>query len=171
LRFEIIRGNVDTRLRKLRDGAYDAILLAVAGLERLGLSAAHVVPLDPDTFVPAVGQGALAVECRAADEALAAELGALLADTPATLAVEAERAFLRELRAGCQAPIGAHAVFNGAELTLRAALEAEGGGVVRAHSAARVESVDSAVALGVALAEEVAPLRGVAAPAANGSRV
>jgi hydroxymethylbilane synthase len=132
LRFETIRGNVDTRLRKLREGEFDAILLAVAGLSRLGLSATHTVPISPEVLIPAVGQGALAIEVRAADTALAERIHGLFADPATEIAVRAERAFLRTLRGGCQAPVGAHGVFVAGRLSFRAAIAApDGSAVVR----------------------------------------
>lgn len=113
LEVEAIRGNVDTRLAKLAAGAWDAVVVAAAGLARLGLAPAHARPLEPDEFLPAVGQGILAIEARSQDR----ELGALLAgvDDPATRAqAEAERAFLRRLGASCHTPVAAHArVLNG----------------------------------------------------------
>jgi hydroxymethylbilane synthase len=106
LQIEDIRGNVDTRLQKLDDGQFDAIVLAEAGLRRLGLSGRirQVLPLD--LMLPAVGQGALAIECRTSDIATRQIVAAL--DDPAThSAVLAERALLARLRGGCMAPIGA----------------------------------------------------------------
>lgn len=103
-----IRGNVDTRLRKLDEGQFDAILLAEAGLRRLGLADRISILLAPPQFLPAVGQGALGIECRTED----AEVRTILAQLNClqTLAeVTAERALLRELRAGCHAPLGAWA--------------------------------------------------------------
>ena len=153
LEFVPIRGNVDTRLRKLRDGHYDAIVLAAAGLNRLGLSAPHVVPLDPEEMIPAVGQGALAIEVRAGDEILAERIRAAFSDTATELAVTAERAFLRTLRAGCHAPVGAHARFEGSMLTLRAVISAiDGSARVRGSSNETVRGTAEADALGVALA-------------------
>jgi hydroxymethylbilane synthase len=103
-----IRGNVDTRLRKLDEGRYDAILLASAGLDRLGWGDRIVERFDPSRLCPAPGQGALAIEAREGSEA--AQLAArLLDDEAARRAVTAERAVLLELGAGCQAPVGAHA--------------------------------------------------------------
>jgi hydroxymethylbilane synthase len=132
LRFETIRGNVDTRLRKLREGEFDAILLAAAGLKRLGLRATHTVPIPPETLIPAVGQGALAIEVRATDTDLAARIHALFADPATEFAVRAERAFLRTLRGGCQAPVGAHATYAGGRLALHAAIAApDGSQIVR----------------------------------------
>lgn len=106
LRCVPLRGNIDTRLRKLADGEVDALVLAAAGLTRLGRDAAVSSLFAPDTLLPAPTQGALAAECRADDTATAGLLS--LVDDPATrAAVEAERGFLTELQAGCTAPVGA----------------------------------------------------------------
>ncbi len=103
-----LRGNVDTRLARLREGRFDAILLAMAGLTRLGRAAEVTEALDPLQFVPAPGQGAIALECRHEDGALAAAVAPL--DHPQTAsAVGAERAFLAALGGGCNVPLGAHA--------------------------------------------------------------
>jgi hydroxymethylbilane synthase len=108
-----LRGNVDTRLRKLQAGEFDAIILAAAGLNRLGLSTAMRHALDPKEMCPAAGQGALGIEIRAGDSETHAAL-AFLDDQPARDAVTAERAALERLGGGCQVPIGAHArVQNG----------------------------------------------------------
>lgn len=124
-----IRGNVETRLRKVADGAYDATLLALAGLARLGLAVAPEEILDLDLCPPAPGQGALAVQCRAADIRLRERLARI--DDPAVRrAVTAERAVLRELGASCEIPLGAHGHVEGDEIVLDAALAASGG-VVR----------------------------------------
>ena len=117
LRTEPIRGNVDTRLEKLRAGAYDALIMAAAGLKRLGLSPPHCTPLDPAEFVPAVGQGVLAVEARQADRELL-ELLRGLDDTRTRLAALAERAFLARLGAGCHTPVAAHARLEGPSVML-----------------------------------------------------
>jgi hydroxymethylbilane synthase len=101
-----IRGNVDTRVRKIRDGEYDAALLAAAGVRRLGLDDAVTEWLEPDTILPAPGQGALAVQCRAGDEALLALL-APLDDAASRAETTAERTFLRALGGGCAAPVAA----------------------------------------------------------------
>ncbi|MEQ8790161.1 MAG: hydroxymethylbilane synthase [Pirellulaceae bacterium] len=114
-----IRGNVDTRLRKLEEGEYDAIILAEAGLRRLGLSRHITHVLSRDVMLPAVGQGALGIEARQADEATRGALQPL--NHPATqAAVLAERALLAGLRAGCLAPVGAWAHMAGEQLTLDA---------------------------------------------------
>jgi hydroxymethylbilane synthase len=102
-----IRGNVDTRLRKVADGEYDAVVVAAAGLARLGRLDEASELLDPGQLLPAPGQGALAVECRAADTELATALGKLLDDPVSRAAVTAERTLLAALEAGCTAPVGA----------------------------------------------------------------
>ena len=101
-----VRGNVGTRLRKLADGQVDALVLAMAGLARLGLLDAAVTPLDPAQFMPAPAQGILAVECRAGDAVTAAQLSTL-DHAPTRAAALTERGFLAALDAGCSAPAGA----------------------------------------------------------------
>lgn len=113
-----IRGNVDTRLRKLEQENLDAIILAEAGLVRLGLEKRITQILHAEWLLPAVGQGALGLECRANDEAILKLLSGLN-DEATHQAVRAERAMLRGLGGGCQTPIGAHAVVADGTLTLR----------------------------------------------------
>lgn len=116
-----IRGNVDTRLRKLDEGQFDAILLAEAGLRRLGLQDRISLVLSPPTLFPAVSQGALGIETRADDEATQSLLAQI--SCPVTTAeVFAERALLRALRAGCHAPLGAWCSVDGNQLTLTGVL-------------------------------------------------
>jgi len=115
-----LRGNVDTRLRKLSDGGYDAIVLAVAGLERLGRGDAGV-PVDE--LVPAAGQGCLAVTVRLGEE----DRVAAIDDAPSARALLAERALVRGLEADCHTPVGAHAVVGAEGLTLRAFVGAADG--------------------------------------------
>ena len=110
-----LRGNVDTRLRKLDAGEADAIILAAAGLDRLGLSHRIGFHLDPQVFVPEAGQGALAVQVRAGEEARVAGLD----HQPSRRAVEAERATAAELGGGCTVPVAAHAWHAGGRLQLR----------------------------------------------------
>jgi hydroxymethylbilane synthase len=109
LRIETIRGNIDSRLRKLESGDYDAIVLAAAGLRRMGWVDRITALLPPETSLPAVGQGALAIQCRAADAPML-ELLRSFQHEPTALAVRAERSFLGSLNGGCQVPIGAYAV-------------------------------------------------------------
>jgi hydroxymethylbilane synthase len=121
LRLVEMRGNVETRLRKLAEQGLDALVLARAGLERLGLADAITEVLDPAWMLPAVGQGALGLECRADDSGTRTLLAAL-DDPPSRQAVLAERALLRALGGGCLVPIGAAAVVSGDSLTLRGAV-------------------------------------------------
>jgi hydroxymethylbilane synthase len=114
---EDLRGNVDTRIARLREGRFDAILLAMAGLKRLGRAGEVTEALDPRAFVPAPGQGAIALECRVGDDAVRAAVAPL--DHAATArAVTAERAFLAALGGGCNVPLGAHAMAAGDSLEL-----------------------------------------------------
>ncbi|MFQ5898186.1 MAG: hydroxymethylbilane synthase [Candidatus Methylomirabilia bacterium] len=117
LTIEPIRGNLDTRLRKLSEGAYDAIVLAMAGLRRLGLSPAGAHPLAPDEFIPAVGQGVLVAEARASDRLLL-DLVRGLDHTETRWEAVAERAFLRQLGASCFTPVAAHGRLVDGALTL-----------------------------------------------------
>jgi hydroxymethylbilane synthase len=116
-----LRGNVETRLRKLEEQNLDAILLAEAGLQRLGLGSAITEILDPQWILPAVGQGALGLECRTEDT-ITRGLVDRLNDPAARQAVLAERALLRGLGGGCLVPIGASAHVAGERLTLRGAV-------------------------------------------------
>jgi len=144
-----IRGNVETRLRKLDAGEYDGIVLAVAGLERLGLAGRITQPLQPPVMFPAVGQGALGLECRTDDSKLQAILRRI-SDEPTLAAVTAERALLAELRAGCHAPLGVYCSIAGDQLKLEAVVLSPDG-VSRIH-AVETSSVTSPVELGRAVA-------------------
>lgn len=121
-----IRGNVDTRLRRLEAGEYDALVLAAAGLERLGRPVADADLLPLDVMLPAPGQGALAVQARA-DDAATARLVHALDHPPTRQAVEAERELLRTIGGGCLAPLGALGEVQDGILRLRAAFETRGG--------------------------------------------
>jgi len=114
----LLRGNVETRLRKLEAGEVDATLLAIAGLKRLGLLSAATAILDPDEFLPAVGQGAIAIETRA-DDARTRALVAMIDDTETATALAAERAFLAVLDGSCRTPIGGHARVREGKLQFR----------------------------------------------------
>jgi hydroxymethylbilane synthase len=119
LDFRDLRGNVDTRLRKVESGEYEAVMVAKAGLDRLGLSQRISEILSPDVCMPAVGQGAIAVECRLKDTE-AADLLAPLDDAETRTAIIAERALLSALHGGCQVPLGAWARIERGELVLDA---------------------------------------------------
>jgi hydroxymethylbilane synthase len=117
LAVEDMRGNVDTRLRKLREREYDAIVLACAGLERLGVDEGE--PVESETLTPAAGQGCLALEARAGDEEVAALAGDIT-DRRALVELTAERAVVTSLDATCHTPVGAHARLDGNRLALEA---------------------------------------------------
>ncbi|HEV2881771.1 MAG TPA: hydroxymethylbilane synthase [Pyrinomonadaceae bacterium] len=126
-----LRGNVDTRLRKLDEGGYDAIILASAGLRRLGFERRIDASIDHAEMLPAVGQGALGIETRAHDPRTTA-LVSLLEHPPTRAACTAERALLFALGGGCQVPIAAHAVINGDTLRLDALVAAlDGSRIIR----------------------------------------
>ena len=146
---EDLRGNVDTRIRKLDEGQYDAVILASAGLVRLGLQDRISLRIPISHMLPAVGQGAIAIETRSDDE-LAVEVTSALDHRETRIACLAERAFLRGLGGGCQLPIAAHARFEGELLKLD-------GLVARPDGSKRVQDSvtgppDTAEALGASLA-------------------
>ena len=154
VRIESLRGNVHTRLRKLDEGRYGAIILAAAGLKRLGLGTRIRALLDPDVSLPAPGQGALAIECRADRLDLVHAL-APLADRGTTLATAAERAFSRALGGSCQTPLAAYAEWQEGRLWLRGLLAGrDGRDVMRGERESVVADADDAHALGAALADE-----------------
>ncbi len=118
LRVTLLRGNVGTRLKKLESGEMDATLLALAGLRRLGLTEHVTAVLDTDDFLPAVGQGAIAIAARAGDERVAAAVHRIMDETTGH-ALAAERAFLAELDGSCRTPIAGHAKVAGGALSFR----------------------------------------------------
>ena len=147
---EDLRGNVDTRIRRLREGLFDAILLARAGLVRLGREGEATEVLEPDVMLPAPGQGAIALECRVEDPEMTAAMAPLHHEATAR-AVGAERAFLAALHGGCNVPLGAHAVTSDGALWLRGLVAREdGSAVVRGES----RGADP-VAVGRALADDL----------------
>jgi hydroxymethylbilane synthase len=121
LRIEPLRGNLDTRLRKLDEGQYDAIVLAAAGLKRLGLASRIRATFDTTSLIPAAGQGALGIETRESATELRAVLARML-HGPTWLAAHAERAVSRALGGSCSMPLAAHATWSGDEIVLDAAL-------------------------------------------------
>jgi len=139
LTIESVRGNLDTRLRKLDEGQYDAILLAAAGLKRLGWGDRIAEILDPGVMCPAVGQGALAIETRAGESPCTA-----LDDPDTHAAVTAERGLLAALGGGCQVPIGAHAKVAGGHVSLTAIVASpDGSELIRANAEGPVADADS----------------------------
>jgi len=140
-----LRGNVETRLKKLDAGEVDATLLAMAGLKRLGLVAAATCALDLDDFVPAVGQGVIALETRANDDATRGRL-ALIDDADASTALAAERAFLAVLEGSCRTPIAGHARVAGAQVRFRGLIAKPDGSL--SFDAQRTGGASEAAALG-----------------------
>lgn len=129
-----LRGNVDTRLKKLDDGEYDAIILAEAGLTRLGLTDRITQLLPTDTMIPAVGQGALAIETRADDDDLKQALS-FLCDEETAAATTAERTFLAAINGSCQVPVGVYGKAKDGQLTLSCIIAAPDGSRVFRHQA------------------------------------
>ncbi len=154
LRIEPLRGNLDTRLGKLDEGRYDAIVLAAAGLMRLGLEERIRARFEPDQMLPAAGQGALGIEIRADHSDLAETLGAL-ADRPTWLATTAERAVSRTMGGSCSMPLAAHARWQGGD---RLRIDAAWGDpqttapLVRADAEAAIADFGAADALGCRVA-------------------
>jgi len=123
---DVLRGNVQTRLRKLEEGECDATLLALAGLNRLGMAHVATEVLDTGAFLPACAQGAIAVEIREDDAAMAAALAAINC-TATAVAVTAERAFLEALDGSCRTPIAGHATVANGQVSLDGLVATEGG--------------------------------------------
>jgi hydroxymethylbilane synthase len=159
LRFTLVRGNVDTRLRKLEEGQFDALILAVAGVERLGLTQAPMAPIPFSICLPAPGQGALAIEIRTGDEEILRHLRPLN-DPNTASCVAAERGFLAALGAGCLAPAGALATIVGDDLVLDAMVGSPDGRVAKRD---RIEGArDRAETLGADLAARLLDAGGAA---------
>jgi hydroxymethylbilane synthase len=152
LRIQALRGNVDTRLNRLDAGEMDAIVLACAGLTRLGLESRITARLDPRMCLPAVAQGVIGIECRSAD-LRAVSLVTVLNHEATRIAVDAERAFAHRLGGSCQSPIAAHAMLEGKRLTLDGLVaEPDGSRLLRG---ALSGNVDGPAALGHQLAEQI----------------
>ena len=152
LQIKDLRGNVNTRLSKLDAGEYDAIILAAAGLIRLEMDDRITDFIEPDISLPAGGQGAIGIECRADDDRIKSLL-APLAHTKTTYCVQAERALNRHLDGGCQVPIASYAVIEANQLCMRALVGSVDGRVIL-----RAEGQDTpanAQALGIRLAEDL----------------
>lgn len=152
LQVHSLRGNVGTRLSKLDQGEYDAIILASAGLIRLGLAERIRSFIEVEQSLPAVGQGAVGIECRSDDLAVQ-QLLAPLADQQTTLCVLAERAMNRRLQGGCQVPIGGYAIIENEQLWLRALVgELDGSQIIRAEGQGDLTAAEQ---LGTQIAESL----------------
>jgi len=147
-----LRGNVDTRLRKLDEGQYDAIILAAAGLKRLGFDKRITHLIDIEHSLPAVGQGIVGIECRA-DDTRSIERVAALNDPEARVCCECERAFALRLQGSCQSPIAGFAQLHGSEIELRGVVASEEGATVYRGTISGAAA--EAASLGVQLAERL----------------
>ncbi len=152
LKIKSLRGNVNTRLRKLDEGDFDAIILAAAGLKRLEFEHRITAFLEPEESLPAIGQGAIGIECRIEDERING-LIACLHDNETALCVQAERAMNNRLMGGCQVPIAGYAVLNNDKLYMRALVgEPDGSLIIRAELSAPANEAET---LGAYLAENL----------------
>jgi hydroxymethylbilane synthase len=147
-----LRGNVETRLRKLQEDQYDAIVLAAAGLIRLGLEDRITHRFDAEQFVPAVGQGIIGIECRE-DDARSIELVRALNDALARQCCETERAFAQRLQGSCQSPIAAHAQISAGQVQLRGVIGSPDG--LEIYRGVHSGPVGDRQAVGVALADRL----------------
>ena len=152
LSITMLRGNLDTRLKKLRDGQFDAIVLAAAGLRRLGWEHEITEYLDPEISLPAIGQGALGIEGRRDDQFVRSLLSGL-EHAPTRTMVRAERALLHRLQGGCQVPIAAHATLAGSDVTLEGLVASvDGKEIIRDRVRGTVTDPES---IGIQLAERL----------------
>lgn len=152
LRIVQLRGNLDTRLRKLDEGQFDVVILAAAGIKRLGFESRITGILPIDISLPAVGQGAIGIECRRDDEFIN-NLISLLNDPETSVCVQAERAFLKKLEGGCQVPIAAYARIERGFLVIDGLVGSlSGNRLIRGHTEGRKEVCEE---LGTKLAEDI----------------
>ena len=147
-----LRGNVNTRLAKLDAGEYDAIILAAAGLKRLGFADRITQALDASVSLPAIGQGAVGIECRSDDKEINALL-APLADSESTVRIRAERAMNKRLKGGCQVPIAGFSEIQGGKLYMRGLVGEPDGSVM--YRAEKTGALEDAEKIGQAIAEEL----------------
>ncbi|HEB74790.1 MAG TPA: hydroxymethylbilane synthase [Nitrospirae bacterium] len=152
LRIKQLRGNIDTRLRKLDEGEFDAVILAAAGIKRLGWNDRITELLPPEVSLPAIGQGAVGIECRVEDPFINGLLAPLNHEETA-VCVRTERAFLRRLEGGCQVPIGAHARLSSGKLVLDGLVgSVSGDRIIRGREEG---GPDAAEPVGIGLAEDL----------------
>ena len=152
LQIRSLRGNVNTRLRKLDEGEYDAIILAAAGLKRLGFEQRITALIGPEQSLPAIGQGAVGIECRA-DDARVNQLIAPLHHLDTAVCVQAERAMNQRLNGGCQVPIAGYAMLESGNLWLRGLVgEPDGSQIIRGEVEGTPEEAET---MGVGLAERL----------------
>lgn len=152
LKIQSLRGNLDTRIRKLREGLFDAVVLAAAGIKRLGFEGHITEMLDPSVSLPAIAQGAVGIECRA-DDGFINGLAAPLNHEETSVCVKAERAFLKRLEGGCQVPIAAYARLKDGRISMDGLVgSVSGQTIIKSRMEGSAEEPD---ALGLRLAEEL----------------
>lgn len=152
LEIKMLRGNINTRIAKLEAGEYDAIILAASGLKRMGFDERITAIIEPETMLPAVGQGALGIEGRCDDAAIDALL-APLCDNETTLRLTTERAMNNRLNGGCQIPVAGYSEVNGDQITLRGLIGfPDGSQIYRSEKSAPTTDTE---ALGIAVAEDL----------------
>jgi hydroxymethylbilane synthase len=152
LKIEQLRGNLDTRLRKLDEGQFDAIILAAAGVKRLGWDERITETLEPEVSLPAIGQGAIGIECRVDDDFIN-KLISPLNHSETSVCVRAERACLKKLEGGCQVPIAAYATLNSDKLSMDGLVgSVSGDRIIKSHIEGSPKDAES---LGIKLAEDL----------------
>lgn len=152
LKIEQLRGNLDTRLRKLDEGQFDAIILAAAGVKRLGWAERITETIEPEVSLPAIGQGAIGIECRVDDDFIN-NLIAPLNHEETSICVRGERACLKKLEGGCQVPIAAHATLNNGKLSMDGLVgSVSGDKIIKSHIEGNPKDAES---LGIKLAEDL----------------
>ncbi|RUM90587.1 MAG: hydroxymethylbilane synthase [Thermovibrio sp.] len=156
LRVEDLRGNVDTRIRKLKEGNYDAIILAAAGVKRLGWEEEIDEILSPSVMIPSVSQGILGIEGREGDKEVESIVREAVNSTDSEVAATIERAFLRTVEGGCQVPLGCYAVVNGERVHVRAFIsDLNGEFFHKEEGVFEVKDLEEADKLGVSVAERL----------------
>ena len=167
LRYEPLRGNLDTRLKKLDDGLYDGIVLAAAGLKRLGLESRIRAVFEPEEMLPAAGQGALGIETLSKHPHIKQWL-APLSDLSTLLAISAERMVSRQLGGSCEVPLAAYATWEQNQMQIRSFVASvDGKAICLAHAHGAVQNIAEAEALGLAVAQDLIA-QGAAALLPNG---
>ena len=157
IEIKLLRGNINTRIAKLEAGEYDAIILAAAGLQRMGFDDRITSIIQPETMLPAVAQGALGIEGRCNDDEVD-QLLAPLRDTETTIRLTTERAMNNRLNGGCQIPVAGYSEINGDQITLKGCIGFPDGSKI--YRSEKTASINEADALGVAVAEEMMALGG-----------
>lgn len=157
IEIKLLRGNINTRIAKLEAGEYDAIILAAAGLQRMGFDDRITRIIEPETMLPAVAQGALGIEGRCNDDKVD-QLLAPLRDTETTIRLTTERAMNNRLNGGCQIPVAGYSEINGDQITLKGCIGFPDGSKI--YRSEKTASINEADALGIAVAEEMMALGG-----------